>query len=183
MNTLLTSTLALAAMFVAPFAQADDKVYLGGAVGQRSTLTLSTDGAQQKAINEPRSFNLHAGYEWNEHVAMEAGYTRFGKYRFAGGENISLDTLYVAAKGSVALSDRFSVFGRAGIAQHTLKLAGSTADDGKYGKARPMFGAGVAYRVSEQVALKVEVVDYGTLRTGGGDLKLRQFEAGLDFRF
>lgn len=183
MNTVRTSMLALAALLAAPLAQAEDPFYVGGAVGQRSNITLYTDGSAQRASNEPRAFNVHGGYEVNEHFAIEAGYTRFGKYRFGGGESINLGATYLAAKGSIALGDKFSLFGKAGIADHSLKLTGSTQDDGTYGKARPMFGAGVAYRVSEQVALKLEVLDYGTLHTGAGDLKMRQFEAGLDFRF
>jgi hypothetical protein len=183
MNTVFTTTLALAAVLTAPFAHAEDGIYLGAAIGQRSDLTLVTDGTRQDSSNDPRAFSFHGGYELNQHAALEGGYTRFGKSRFSSGASVNMGAMYLAAKGSIALSEKFSLFGKAGVARHTLKLAGTTADDGSYSKTRPMFSAGVAYRVTEQIAITAEAVDYGTLRTGAGDLKMRQLQAGVNFRF
>lgn len=186
MNTLRTSILALAAILAAPLAQAEDikdPFYAGATIGQRSTLTLSDGVNTVKSSSEPRAFGLRGGYEFNEHFAVEGGYTRFGMYKFPGNAHINMGTLYAAAKGSFALGDKFSLFGKAGIARNTLKLVGTNSDDDSYSKTRAMFGAGVAYRVSEQVALTAEVVDYGTLRTGAGKVKMRQVEAGLNFHF
>lgn len=183
MNKLFASTLALSAILSAPLAQADDQLYVGATIGQRTGLTLDLDGTRESDTSEPRAFTLRGGVEFNEHVGIEAAYTRFGKHRFPSGASVDMGALSVAVKGSVALSDKFSLFGKAGVARHTLRLAGTSEDNGSYSKARPLFGAGVAYRITDNVAATVEVVDYGTLRTGAGELKLRQFEAGLNVRF
>lgn len=183
MNKLLASALALCAISAAPMAHADDPMYLGATIGQRTGLVLDTNGTRENGTNEPRSFSLRGGYEFNEHVGIEAAYTSFGKHHFASGASVNMGALSLAAKGSMALNDKFSLFGKAGIARHTLKLAGTADDNGSYSKARALFGAGVAYRVTEHVGLTAEVVDYGTLRTGAGELKLRQFEAGINVKF
>jgi opacity protein-like surface antigen len=183
MNTLLAPTLALAAILSAPLAQAEDQFYLGATIGQRTVLVLDIDGTREEDSKRPRAFTVRGGYEFNEHAGIEAAYTSFGRHRFPSGASVDMGALSVAAKGSYALNDKFSLFGKAGIARHTLKLAGTASDNGSYSKARPLFGAGVAYRVIDNVALTAEVVDYGTLRTGAGELKMRQFEAGLNVRF
>jgi OmpA-OmpF porin, OOP family len=183
MNKLFASALALCAISAAPMAHADDPMYLGATIGQRTGLVLDTDGTRENGSNEPRSFSLRGGYEFNEHIGIEAAYTHFGKHHFASGASVDMGALSLSAKGSVALSEKVSLFGKMGVARHTLKLGGTTADNGSYSKARPLFGAGVAYRVTDHVGLTAEVVDYGTLRSGAGELKLRQFEAGINVKF
>ncbi|SHH53783.1 outer membrane beta-barrel protein [Massilia sp. CF038] len=183
MNKLFASTLALAAIFSAPLAQADDSLYAGATIGQRSSVDLVLYGTRQSDTRQPRAFSLRGGYQVNDNVGIEAAYTSFGKHRFASGASVDMGALSLAVKGSIALNDKFSVFGKAGVARHTLKLTGTASDNGSDSKARALLGAGVAYRLSEQVDLTLEVVDYGTLRTGAGELKLRQFEAGINLRF
>lgn len=183
MNQAATSILALAAILAAPCALADEALYLGATLGQRTELTLQAGGQRQSDASEPRAFGIVGGYDFSEHLAIEAGYTSFGTHRYASGASIRMGALHVAAKGGFALNDKFSLFGKAGLVRHTLKLAGTGEDDGSHSKARPMFGAGAAYRLTEKVGVTLEVVDYGTLRTGAGEIKVRQFEAGLHVKF
>ena len=183
MKQAATSVFSLAAVLAAPCALADEPLYLGATLGQRTELTLQANGQRQSDISEPRAFGIVGGYDVNEYLAFEAGYTNFGKHRYASGASIRMGALHVAAKGRIALNDKFSLFGKAGLARHTLKLAGTGEDDGSHSKARPMFGAGAAYRLTEKVGVTLEAVDYGTLRTGAGEIKVRQLEAGLHVKF
>jgi len=183
MKTAATSLLALAALCAMSCAHAEDKFYLGASVGQRSALTLRANGVTEQDTSESRAFGLRGGVEIDPHWAIEGGYTSFGKHAFASGASVRLGALYLAGKGSVALGERFSLFGKVGVARQSIRLSGAGAADGSDSKARALFGAGAVYRINEQVDLSAELVDYGTVHSGAGKLTLRQLEAGLNWRF
>jgi len=183
MNKLLYSILALTAALAAPCAHAEDPFYIGAALGAQGKLNLATNGVIERNTNHPRAFRLSGGYQFNEHFALEAGYIGFGNFNFASGAEVDLSALHVAAKGSIALGESFSLFGKAGLARHDRDITGATPGAGSLVKTRAMYGIGVAYRMTEKLSLTAELVDYGTIRSPGTKLTMRQLEVGLNYRF
>jgi hypothetical protein len=183
MNKLMYSTLTLAAVLTAPCAHAEDQFYVGAALGTQGNLNLATNGGIERNTNHPRAFRLSGGYQFNEHVALEAGYIGFGNFEFASGAKVDLSALHVAAKGSIALGESFSLFGKAGLARHDRDISGPTPGPGSLVRTRAMVGIGVGYRMTDRLSLTAELVDYGTIRSPGTKLTMRQLEVGLNYRF
>lgn len=57
--------------------------------------------------------NLNAGYKFNPYFALEGGYSIFAGSEF--GVTTATNVLDVAAKGTLPLSEVFSLYGRAGL--------------------------------------------------------------------
>ena len=117
--------------------------------------------------------------QFNQHLALETGYARFGGFKFSRGREVDLDALYVAAKGSYAFGESFSVFGKLGVAYHRNDVSnvGSASD------VRALLGVGMEYRITDKLGVSFGVTDYGTTKTRLGRYKPRQAELGLNLRF
>jgi hypothetical protein len=183
MNKLLYSTLTLAVALAAPCAHAEDQFYIGAALGTQGKLKLATNGVIEHNTNHPRAFRLSGGYQFNEHFALEAGYTGFGNFDFASGSEVDLSAFHIAAKGSIPLGESFTLFGKAGVARHDRDITGPTVGAGSLVKTRAMLGIGVGYRITDRLSLTAEVLDYGTIKSPGTKLEMRQLEVGLNYRF
>ncbi|MBC7685219.1 MAG: hypothetical protein H7176_08320, partial [Bdellovibrionales bacterium] len=74
-------------------------------------------------------------------------------------------------------------FGKAGVVRHAIDTtsAGGTGLD--MAKVRGLLGAGVEYRQTPTLSVSLELVDYGKVRAPGLDLKMRQVQAGVNYRF
>jgi opacity protein-like surface antigen len=102
---------ALAATFavLASSAAANPNRYMYAGVDLGST---DMDGFSQKES----SGGAFVGYRFNRHVAIEGSYRRLGKFDYTdGGKPVTQDQYAFTAIGSLALSPRASLFGRAGI--------------------------------------------------------------------
>ena len=184
MNKLLTSLLALAAILSSNLAHAeDDPFYAGAAIGAKGKLTFSRDGVSKEESNRPLSYKVFGGYQLNDNFALEAGYTNLGNFNYGSGPELDLSVAYLAAKGSIPLGESFSVYGKLGVARHGQKVSGIGAVDGSYHKVKAMFGVGTAYKLTENVSLTAEVVNYGTVKNRVGVIKARKFELGVNYSF
>ena len=172
-------------LLAAPRAHAADEsaFYLSAALGSRGEVTLNDHGAKRTNNNKPRPFALAGGYQINRHLALEAGYVKFGGFKFDGAASSDLDAVFAAAKGSYPLGESFSLFGKVGVARHQVDIKGVEKDVLSAHDVRAMFGAGVEYRVSDRFGISIGITDYGTTKTRLGRYKPRQAELGLNLRF
>lgn len=121
------------------------------------------------------AFKLFAGVQLTPNLAIEAAYTRLGTYTAqatsdgsgffyaAGSVNYEAEgsAVSVALKGIAPLNDTVSLYGKLGMArwdvEETLSNNGfpvlSVSDDG----TDPYLALGVAFRLSDQLSLQVEV--------------------------
>ncbi len=182
MNKQLTTILALTAMLSASGARADDPFYAGAAVTGSHQLTLHRNGVKEESRSQ-HALRLSGGYQLNDNFAIEAGYVRFGDFKYASGPAVDMDAIYTAVKGSIPVGEKFSVFGKIGVAYHGQKVTGLGGVDGNYHTTKTLLSAGGAWHVTDKVALSLEVADYGTVKTRAGQVKARQLEAGLNFKF
>jgi OOP family OmpA-OmpF porin len=181
MNKLLCSTMLLAAALAAPAVRAADTYYMGAGIGTRGTLYLDGPAGKLENTNHPRPFKVYAGYDFTDNFALEAGYKDFGKYKFAIPASVAIDGFYVAAKGSVKVSESWTLFGKAGVSHVNVDVKGASL--GEFGKYRALLAIGADYSITENLALGLELADYGRRKSSKGNLGLYQFEANLKYSF
>lgn len=136
--------------------------------------------------NNPLAMKLYGGVNLSERYAVELGYGFFGDYKVAdpapGSTRVSQTStklIYVAAKATIPVGDSFSLFAKAGLAANkfTTKTSGYSPWSGSF--VRPMYGAGMDYKVTEHVAAVLEFNYYGAR----GGFTQRKLELGLKAAF
>jgi OOP family OmpA-OmpF porin len=183
MNKLLCTTISLAAALAAAPAQAADDFYAGFGLSNAGKLSLSTSAGRTQNINKPRPFSLYGGYKLNDNFAVEAGYSDFGTFKFGSGAELDLSALYVAGKGSVNVSDSFTLFAKAGVARIAVDKSGPGYYGDDFAKVRPMLGIGAGYRLSERATVELELVKYSKINNATTNLKVNQLRLGANYRF
>ncbi|UOD30643.1 OmpA family protein [Massilia violaceinigra] len=182
--------------------------YVGGNVGQsrasiddvRLIRSLTANGAAMTnftADEKDVGYKLYVGKQLNQYFAVEAGLFDLGKFGFksttsqngtlngeAGFRGANLDLV-----AQVPLSQRFSVFGRAGMnyAKATTRFNGNrlfavTNPSPSERKLNAKAGFGLEYKFSEALALRGEVERYRVNDAVGnrGDVDL--FSVGLVYK-
>jgi OOP family OmpA-OmpF porin len=122
-------------------------------------------------------FGISGGYQLNDHFAFEFGYVDLGSigYRAEGTVTDGVDTLdaeavlgssadgpVLSVLGILPIGERFSVFGRVGLALLNAKGTARITVDGEEGRASqssqksdPMFGVGVEYDLTKHFAIRL----------------------------
>lgn len=130
--------------------------------------------------DEDTAFSAFAGYQFNRYFALEAGYADFGKVEpDTTGPELEADSAYLAAVGSVPITDNFSAYAKAGFHRWNVDaelpgLTGSSDDSGN----DPTYGLGVQYRFTDHVALRGE---YSRFEIEDADADLAQLQVRFDF--
>lgn len=166
----------------------DSALTASGATG----LSSSDSGSNNK-------WRLQGGYRFNPYVALEAGYIDFGKVkysaRYTGGSaegSLKAGGADMAALLSLPLNDSFSLFGKAGVVEASVKsslTAGAPASlasgsDHEH-DVRPLLGVGGLYKLTDNIDLRADydhVSDLGkSSKTGKMDANL--YSVGLAYNF
>jgi len=165
--------------------------YAGLASGQGKSTLENAAGERFSSKNHPLPVKLYGGIELAEHIAVEAGYSgTTGKYSFdkrlygsATEPRLASRAFYVAAKGTVAVSEKVDLHAKLGMAHSRFEMSEAGANDGTISGTRPMFGIGAAYNFTKQVAATLEFEHYGTVREKNARLRQQQLQAGVKFSF
>ncbi len=200
-------TLALVA---APFAMADNPGWFGGlSLGQtdttiddaRITSDLLSRGLTAGPINDDdqdRGYKLFGGYRYNQYLSVEAGYFDLGRFGYTTtttpvgtlSGNIRLKGLNLDGVGTLPITDKFSVFGRVGVAytQANESFTGTGAVSGlnpspTSREANLKVGLGVQYALTDTLSLRAEIERYriDNAVSNKGDVDLASI--GLVYRF
>jgi len=144
--------------------------YVGFDVGQGDI-----DGATKRAT----SAGAFMGYRFNRSFAIEGAIHRLGNFDFNNGETGTVNKFSFGAIGSVPLSHKLSIYGRAGV----YGISGDRYSEPSAFVANNSFGlalgAGVSYGFTPSVSGRVEL--QRTVAAGGSDWN--QVNAGLLFKF
>jgi OOP family OmpA-OmpF porin len=147
-------------------------------------------GAVKNTITEDRqrTYKLFGGYEFDQNWAVEAGYTDLGKTGFfsqqgngLGHTDMKSRNAYLAAKYTVPLTERSSVYGKLGLSHSERSLAGYQgvpfigSDNGLYA------AAGMQFKLTDKVSMYAEYERYGEPRPNGP--KSSVLNAGFKFGF
>lgn len=183
MNKILCTALTLIGAFAALPACASDDFYVGASIGTRGNMDFSTSAGALNANNKPRPFNVYGGFNFTEQVAIEAGYTSYGDFKYDGGREIGLSAFHLAAKGSMRINESWSAFGKAGVVRHAIDVKGAAMPVREQDKITPLFGIGVSYKLTPALMLDLQLVSHGRIKTDTGRLAYRQLQLGANFSF
>lgn len=184
MKNILCLTLATCALGALPCAYAADKdnpFYAGAAVGTAAQLTHVRNGVRTDS-DRPNPFRVYGGYDLNKNFAIEAGYTYFGGFDYPNGLKTEIGSLHVAMKAGMALGESFTLYGKAGASRMSVEQDGPFGS-GKVHDVRPLIGVGASYRLTDSLALTLDVTDYGRVKKPGLSLKPRTIELGLRYQW
>lgn len=177
--------------------------------GTFSTATYGVPGLFTRSQDDSdTAYKLNLGYQFNKHFAIETSYVNSGKFnvRYTGvgaaaGDSESLDykvdAWTVAGVGILPVTDQFSVFGKLGVAASRVKTndvinivsqgdVGSSAENKT--RTTALYGVGVKYDVSKNIAVRGEYEYFGNVYKVGfdgfsGSIKQSLISVGLDYRF
>jgi OOP family OmpA-OmpF porin len=134
---------------------------------------------------------VFGGYQFNQNWAAEMIYAKFGKFSLhhtiTGGTAVDRakpDALCLAGVGTLPLSGKWSVLGKAGVCHwndHASDTESVTEIVEESSGTDPMFGLGASYSMTKQVDIRGEWERYQNVVHNRGDVNL--FSVSLSYRF
>ncbi len=178
MNTHFTKfdkrALAAAVLLAAFGAARAEGLYVGGSLGSpdyRSSVngvSGNGSGVGGKAF---------AGYQITPNVAVEGGLFDLGHIDDSSGK-VNLRGAYADAVGSYEFAPKWSVLGRAGLAEGRFTTTG-----GNDNSPALKLGAGLQYDLSRQVALRAEYEHYHFTDAFDSKANVGEYSFGVKFGF
>lgn len=196
---------------VSPCVKAQDSGWYAGVnIGQSKAkiddarITSSLLGAEFTGISindrdHHLGFKVFGGYQFNKYFALEGGYFDLGKFGFTANTAVPVGTLNgdMSLKGlnldavlSLPLTEKFSVFGRVGLAYADAKDSFSgtgqvTVLDPNPSKraANYKFGGGLQYDFTESFGMRAEAERYRVNDAIGNKGDIDMVSLGALFRF
>lgn len=146
---------------------------------------------ERSAAKKATPFGLFAGYDLSPVWALEAGYRSDGgstSFDLSPGYRLKtrVSTGYLAARGTWKLSEDWSLFGKAGIAQGRMKMdiSGKDAPAGEsVHKTGLYLSVGASYLVTRDVALQLELEHTNKLEHDGFTAKTDRLALGVRVDF
>jgi len=213
-STKVTAALSLSALaaFAGPgvMAQGQDSGWYGGANAGRSAATIDDERINRSLLGsgfnsstlvaDDRStgYKIFGGYQLNRNFAVEGGYFDLGNFGYTATTvptgtldgRIKLRGLNLDLVGMVPLSEKFSVFGRAGLnyAQARDSFRGTGAvqvanPNPRTNDTHYKLGLGLQYALSESVAVRAEAERYRVNDAIGNRGHVDLVSVGLIYRF
>ncbi len=171
-------------------------VYAGAALSSSysSSLNFADAGKQYDFKSKDKAIPLKffIGCDFNQNLAAEVGYKTFGKTTVdpvpGSGSTLgsSVHALYVAAKASKSLSEDWSLFGKLGVTYNTASFTGTgelRELSGSGSKANLYAGLGVAYKLSKDFSLTLELERFGSATQKDMKFKMDGLSAGVHYQF
>lgn len=197
-KTLLTSAIS-AALLCGSMTAAAGEFYVGAGIGTSSIDVTASDFdggsfTSDSFDDSDSTFRIFAGYNLNDSIAIEAGYTDLGSYSLAGSFDGSDPDLPAgptsatfdvtgwefSAVGSLPLTEQISLLGRLGFIMWdtdvdvtTTDGSGSDSDDG----TNILYGVGGAYSFTDNLDARLEYTRYDA------DDNIDVFSASLVMKF
>lgn len=194
LNTLLFAAATISAAY-SPLALADD-FYVGVNLASKSDGYINQTGRDGKTTRADSKdggipVKLYGGYNLSPVLALEGGYQRFGTNHFdlpLGGQlGAEAHAFYAAAKGTLALNEQWSLFGKLGVARASSKITvsglGAASDSSTANRNRLYASVGGAYAISQQLSVQLEWDRFGKVNNEGLNSNLNNLSLGLRYSF
>lgn len=128
-------------------------------------------------VNETdTAFRILGGYQINQTFAAELAYTDFGKVDAGFGFDLKGNAIELVGVGAWPIADRFSVYGKLGLARGEFKLDGQSEDS-----IELTYGIGVRYDFAPNMGARLEWQNYPDVGDGASDVSV--ISLGLVFKF
>lgn len=182
------AALLAASAFSIPAHAADSGIYLLGSVGQTKFHDIDTTGIFNPSVDDTDTgFKIGGGYMFNKYVGVEAAYVDLGKATVSsGGQTAELKASgeVVVALGVLPLSNQFSLLGRLGFINGTVKISGPGGSVDST-DVKGTIGVGAAFNFTPQLGVRLDVDRYNKLgdsnTTGEGNVDM--ISLGVFYKF
>ena len=189
-------------------AAADNGWYLGAGVGRSdardlsgidSTLAGYGITSRSSIDDSATAWKLFGGYQVNKHFGLEGGYADLGRYDInssvtapgagPGAGNWEADNVWsLAAVGYLPIHDRFSAFGKAGLAYSRVNFTHSSpgaAVNASDNTTNPLFGLGLKYDFTKNASVRGEFERYQNLANASttGETSVNVWSLGMQYLF
>jgi OOP family OmpA-OmpF porin len=189
MNKLLISTLLAAAALASSAAHAQD-YYAGATVANGGELTFRNPLNGKSTTADPGAiFKFYGGFAVANNLALEAAYSQGAKAHFdkaklglASDPSFELRSFSLAARATHSFNDDWSVFAKAGLARTRYKAAAAGTSD-SVSATKPLLAVGIAYNVTKEAALTLEVESIGRTRKEGLNVSQNSLQLGVKVGF
>lgn len=173
---------------------ASEGPYLGAGVGHaeidNDTLN-DLDRWGYSTDDSDTAYKLFAGYQFNPHFAVEAGYVDFGEFtassRYESGA-LEVDGFTAALVGKLPIQSGFGVYAKLGMIAWDSdinvqsNLSGSAVNiSGSEDGTDPFYGVGLEY-VIDHIIMRAELERYD-ISDSGEDFETDMMSASLGYRF
>ena len=189
---------ALAILIATPAWSQDAGFYLGASIGQSRAKDFCDDSGGFSCDDKDTAWKLLGGYQFNRHLAIEAGYTDLGEVGVSGvlsgvsvRGTVEVTAFELMGVGSIPLMDRFSLYGKLGLyhAETKQNVTGSlgtvtVTDNDKEKNTDLTFAFGARFDITRNLGVRAEWQRY--LDVGGGEIgedDVDVLSVGLLFRF
>lgn len=150
-------------------------VYLGASAGTASVDSFCDN--ETNCDDSDMGWKIYAGYDYSERLAFEVGYVSLGEMR-SNTKSTEVTGYEVAAVGKVPLNNNIGLFGKAGMFRWEAEN-----DKGNRSATDIMFGAGVDYKFSDNMAFRAEWERFNDIETQSDDTSdVDMISAGITFR-
>lgn len=155
------------------FNNADSGFFVGGNLGYgKVDFTRADLGVTPSSRLETGGFswNANAGYQFNQFLAVEGGYTQFDDaHALVGSTKVGyrdIDGWSMLVKGMYPVNQQISVFAKFGTMRLHLKPVNLTGVTLK--RWAPELGLGVAYHLNKNISLEAQGVTTFRIHQSGG---------------
>ena len=173
---------ALAMLIATPAWSQDAGFYLGASIGQSQAKDFCDDSGGFSCDDKDTAWKLFGGYQFNRHLAVEAGYTDLGEVGLSGAVGgvsvrgtIEVTAFELMGVGSIPVMDRFSLYGKLGLyhAETKRNITGTlgpitSTDNDKETNTDLTFAFGARFDITRNLGLRAEWQRY--LDVGGGEI-------------
>lgn len=147
---------SIASLLAAPAFAAEPGFYAGANIGASQQ---DINGAGTKTEN-PTTWGLYGGYNFDRHFGIEAGYQNFGKAKIEGQSELKSYALSADLVARYPLAKSFDVYGKAGLAFVDRKLEFASGGDYSHSGTVAKLALGGEYQATRNIGLRTEVTQY-----------------------
>ena len=204
----ICSAIVLASTATLANAADDSNWYVGAGIGKSNASNLSSvdttlAGYGQTGVSSlgdsATAWKLYTGYQASRYLGFEGAYANLGQYSLNTAVSAPLagtgagtwqanNVWSLAAIGYLPLNDKFSAFGKLGLAYSNVNFTYSgpaTAISASKNSSSPLYGLGVKYDLGNNMALRGEVERYQNVGDSGvtGQTSVNVWSLGIQYKF
>lgn len=141
----------LSAVVALPAYAADSGTYAGIKVGSNRV------GFNALSDSSDTAYGVLLGYQYNRNFAVEGEYTDLRRFATAAGVTGKSDVWGLSALGIMPLQNRFSVYGKLGIARSNTRTSAATGER----RTDATYGLGGQFDATPMIGLRLSWERYG----------------------
>ena len=162
----LAGALLLSAASIAPAFAADQGGYVAVDLGS-ATFSGANFGGLSGTLPfpNPGTFQLGGGFRFDQNLGVEGGLVFVGDSTInsSGGltETLKTSAIYIAAVGTLPVSDQFDLFGKLGLSSTRVDYSSNFFPSATTSTGNLMFGLGGQFNINPNFGIRVQYENFG----------------------